>query len=363
MTLLRHTHVEIDLSKINHNINEIKNFINDETKLAMVIKANAYGHGAIEMCKNINLKNIDYICVATLSEALELRENNVKLPILVMGDIPKEHFNLALKNDITITVFLLEQAYKIDEESKRLNKKGKIHIKIDTGFNRLGFKLDDNIDELKLIFSLENLYIEGIYSHLALVDKKMDYIQFNRFNNIIDKISKYKNIPIKHICDSIGMVAYKNFHMDMVRVGASIYGYNSRETSLNLQESITFKSKIVQIKKVYKGEGIGYDYSYISDKDKYIGIIPCGYADGIPRQLSNKGYVMVNNKQCDILGKICMDQMVIDLSNLDKHDYDKDVIFYGENGPSILEIASLCNTNRNEIMSLISKRVERVYKK
>lgn len=362
MNLLRPTYAQINLDNINNNINEIKNYISSKVKLAIVVKANGYGHGAVEICKNINKKIVDYICVATLTEALELRNSNIDIPILVMGYIPKNYYNLAIKNNITITVFSIEQAIIIDNICKSLNIIGKIHIKIDTGFNRLGFKIEnDDISNLKYILNLKNIFVEGIFTHLALKDEKSDYEQFNKFKLLAQELLKYKDIPIKHICDSIGMVAYKEFHLDMVRVGASIYGYNSRESNLNLKEAISFKSKIIQIKKVLKGEGISYDYSYIAPKDMYIGVIPCGYYDGIPRKLSNKGYVTVNNKTCKIIGKICMDQMIIDLTNLKKEDYDKDVILYGDNGPNVLEIANMCDTNRNEILSLLSRRVDRLY--
>jgi alanine racemase len=364
MNLLRPTYVKINLDSINKNIREVKNYISSHTKLAIVVKANAYGHGAVEVCKNIDKDIVDYICVATLSEALELRNNDIYLPILVMGYIPSSYFKLAIENNITITIFSIEQAKIVSDICKILKKRAKIHIKIDTGFNRLGFKIEsDPIKNLKCILNLDNIFVEGIFSHLALKDEKSDYEQFSKFKILMDELLKYKNIPIKHICDSIGMVAYKDFHLDMVRVGASIYGYNSRKSSLRLSEVMTFQSKIIQIKKVYKGEGVSYDYSYIAPKDMYIGVIPCGYSDGIPRQLSNKGYVMVNNKCCKIIGKICMDQIIIDISNLKEEDYDKDVILYGENGPNVLEIANICGTNINEIISLVSRRVDRVYVK
>lgn len=362
MNLLRPTYIEVNLDNINYNIKEIKKFISDKTKLAIVVKGDAYGHGAVEICKNINKNIVNYICVATLSEALEIRNNDIDIPILVMGYIPDQHLKTAIKNYITITIFSIKQAQIIDDISKELKIIGKVHIKVDTGMNRIGFKIDnETIDKLKYIINLKNLYIEGIFSHLALKNEKSDYEQFNKFKTIVEEIEKFKKIQIKHICDSIGMVAYKNFHLDMVRVGASIYGYNSRPSNLKLKEAITFKSKIIQVKNILKGEGIGYDYSYVALNDMTIGILPCGYADGIPRILSNRGYVFIDNKRCNIIGKICMDQMVIDISNLQKEDYEKDVILYGEKGPNILEVANLCDTNRNEILSSVSRRLDRVY--
>lgn len=362
LEILRPTYVEINLDNINHNIKQIKNFIKKDTKLAIVVKANGYGHGSVEICKSIDENHVGYICVATLSEAMELRTNNIKLPILVMGYTPNEYVKLAIENNITITLFLKEQVEYVNRVGKEIDKSCKVHIKIDTGFNRLGFKIDDElINTIKYIMSIENIYIEGIFSHLALKDIECDHAQFNKFKNILNEITKINDIPIKHICDSIGLVAYSDFHMDMVRVGASIYGYNSRKSELDLKPCMTLKSKIIQVKAVNKGEGISYDYSYIADKNMNIGVIPCGYADGIPRMLSNRGYVTVNRKRCNILGKICMDQLMIDISNLNENEYNDDVILYGENGPDLLEVANLANTNRNEILSSVSRRVDRVY--
>ncbi|MDB8791178.1 alanine racemase [Romboutsia sp. 1001216sp1] len=362
MSLLRPTYVQINLDNIKHNLQEIKKYTKNSTKIGAVLKSNAYGHGSIEIAKLLCREGIDYLCVATLSEALEFRRENIKSPILVMGYIPNEHIELAVENNITITVIKEEQGKIINNICSKINKIGKVHIKLDTGFNRLGLKVNQNtFQEIYSLLLLKNLYIEGIFSHLALRDEKSDYIQFNIFKKTINELEKIKTIPIKHICDSIGFVSYKDFHMDMVRIGASIYGYNNRDSSLQLKPAITFKSKIIQVKEVRGGEAIGYDYSYVANKNIKIGIIPCGYGDGIPRSLSNKGYVDINNKRCNIIGKICMDYLVIDISYLDKCDYDADVVFYGENGPTLLEIANLIDTNRNELLSLISRRVDRVY--
>lgn len=361
MSLLRPAYVEIDLDIIKHNINEIKKLIDKNTKLGAVVKANAYGHGAVEIAKILEEENIDYICVAGLNEAMELRNNNIKLPILVMGYTPNECLDIAIQNNITLTIFSKEQAEILSNKSKKIHQKANIHIKIDTGFNRLGFKIDESLPStIHYIYNLPNINVEGIFSHLALKDKESDYEQFYKFNKLLDEIKDIK-IPIKHICDSIGMEAYKDFHIDMVRIGANLYGYSSRKTTMNLKPAMTFKSKFAQIKDIKKGEGISYDYSYIADKDMKIGTVLCGYADGIPRVLSNKGYVYVNGQKANILGKICMDQCMVDLTNIDNVSMDSEVIFYGNGGPELLDIANLAGTNRNELLSIVSRRVARVY--
>lgn len=361
MKLLRPTYVEIDLDIIKHNINEMKKIIDKDTKLGLVIKANAYGHGAVEIAKILEEENVDYICVAGLNEAMELRNNDIKAPILVMGYTPDDCLDVAVKNNITLTIFSKEQAENLSNISNKLSEKSKIHLKVDTGFNRLGFKINEDLPStIKYIYNLPNINVEGIFSHLALKDEESDYEQFNKFTNLLDEID-HLDIPIKHICDSIGMVAYKDFHMDMVRVGASLYGYNSRKSIMDLKPAMTFKSKFAQIKNIKKGEGISYDYSYVANKDMKVGTVLCGYSDGIPRILSNKGYVYVNGKKANILGKICMDQCIVDLTDIDDVDMNSEVIFYGNGGPELLDVANLADTNRNELLSIVSRRVARVY--
>lgn len=361
MKLLRPTYVEIDLDIIKHNINEMKKMIDKDTKLGLVIKANAYGHGAVEVAKVLEEEKVDYICVAGLNEAMELRNNDIKAPILVMGYTPDDCLDIAVQNNITLTLFSKEQAEILSNISKQLSEKSKIHLKVDTGFNRLGFKINEDLPStIKYIYNLPNINVEGIFSHLALKDEESDYEQFNKFTSLLDEI-KHLDIPIKHICDSIGMVAYKDFHMDMVRVGASLYGYNSRKSIMDLKPAMTFKSKFAQIKNIKKGEGISYDYSYVANKDMKVGTVLCGYSDGIPRILSNKGYVYVNGKKANILGKICMDQCIVDLTDIDDVDMNSEVIFYGNGGPELLDVANLADTNRNELLSIVSRRVARVY--
>lgn len=362
MRLLRPTWVEINLDYIKHNYTQIKKNIDKNVKVGAVLKANAYGHGAVEVAKLLEEENVDYICVAGLNEAIELRNENVNSKILVMGDIPSDFIKLAIKENIIITIFSDSYAKLVSEAAKDLNKIAKIHIKINTGFNRLGFDIDNISRIIHEIYSLPNIYIEGIFSHLALKDIKSDYEQYELFKKCLDSI-KDINIPIKHICDSIGMVEYKNLHMDMVRVGSSLYGYNSRKTNMQLKPAMAFKSKIAQIRNIKKGQGISYDYTFIAPKDMKIGTIPCGYSDGIPRLLSNKGFVSINGYKANIIGKMCMDQCMIDLSNIESVNENDEVIFYGNDGPGLLDVSKLAQTNRNEILSLVSRRVPRVYLK
>ncbi|RDY25663.1 alanine racemase [Romboutsia weinsteinii] len=362
MQLLRSTWVEVNLELIKYNFIEIKKYIGKNVKVGAVLKANAYGHGAIEIAKVLE-NEVDYLCVAGLNEALELRNEKIETPILVMGSIPDNYLKLAIEKNISITIYSYNQVIILNDIANELKKKAIIHIKIDTGFNRLGFKIEkDIVSVIKEIYNMDNIYVEGIFSHLALKDKDSDQLQYEKFKNLINLIYEENiKIPIKHISDSIGMVAYNNFSMDMVRVGASIYGYNSRKSSLDLKAAMTFKSKLIQVKEIKKGEGVSYDYSFIAPKDMILGTIPCGYSDGIPRTLSNKGFVNIDGKRANIVGKMCMDQCMVDLSNIKNAQEGMEVIFYGEGGPDLLEVANLAETNRNEILAMVSRRVARVY--
>ncbi len=368
MNVSRPTWVEINIDNLIYNIRQIKSFIGDEVKLGVVLKANAYGHGLIEISNFIKHEQIDYICVASLQEALQLRNNNIKFPILVMGYISKDYIEKAIDSNITITVFDNKYAHEIINKCKQINKRCKVHIKIDTGFNRLGFKICGDykkdksiINEIKTVLKCDEFVVEGIFSHLALTDESSDKNQYNKFSEFMRNLNEFKQIPIKHICDSIAMSKYTEFHMDMVRVGSCIYGYNSRNQNLVLKNVMTFKSKIIQIKEIEKEEGISYDATFIAKKHMKIGIVPCGYADGIPRELSNRGYVIINGRKASIIGSICMDQCIIDISSLSENDYKEDVIFYGENGPDLSCICKLANTNKNEILARVSNRVSKIY--
>ncbi len=362
MKLLRPTWVEIDLDIIKHNIDEMRKLINNKNvKLACVVKANAYGHGAVEIAKVLEEENVDYICVAGLNEAMELRKADITSEILVMGYTPDEVLEIAIENNIALTVYNEHQCEEISEISKKIEKQAIVHIKVDTGFNRLGFKINDELPKLiEKLYNLDNIKVEGIFSHLALKDEESDQEQFERFTSLLDKIN-HLDIPIKHICDSIGMVAYKDYHLDMVRVGASLYGYNSRPSSMDLKPAMTFKSKFARIQDIQEGEGVSYDYSFVAPTDMKIGTVLCGYSDGIPRNLSNQGYAYVNGQKANIIGKICMDQCILDLTGIDDVNESSEVIFYGINGPELLDVANLADTNRNELLSIVSRRVARVY--
>ena len=368
MERLRETWAEINLDAIIHNYYEARKLLNKDTKLAAVLKADAYGHGALKVAEVLADEGADVLAVACLTEALELRGKLPDIPILIMGYTFDQHLKAAIEQNITLTVFSLKQAALISHIATELNKTAKIHIKIDTGFNRLGMKPGEAAEvEIAAVAGLKKLEIEGIFSHLALTDKENDEKQFSMFSRLVDGLeNKGIHIPVKHICDSIGMVRYPQYQLDMVRAGALLYGAGPKDNngSIKLDTALTLKTRIAQVKTIEQGEGVSYDFTFKADKKCRIGTLPAGYADGYPRCLSNKGFVMVCGRRSRVIGLICMDQCMIDLTDIPEACQGDEVVMIGGNGPDgipLLETASIAETNRNEILSGISRRVPKVY--
>ncbi|MFT5874096.1 MAG: alanine racemase [Clostridium sp.] len=367
--IYRDSYAYVYLDNIDHNIKQMKNIISDKTKIAIVVKADAYGHGIKEVVDISVLNGVDCIAVATLIEGLLVRKYNKNIDILIMGNTPSQYALKAIDNRLILTIFSDDSYKQLIGILQGKNIKPKVHIKIDTGFNRLGFRIDDNAFEmLQKIYSDNILEIQGIYTHLALKDRQKDKEQYDLFNSFLKKLNQNNiNIPVAHICDSIGAVSYPAYHMDMVRLGAIIYGLKSLRKeyeSLDLRMALKLVSKISHIKTIKKGDGISYDHSYVAQTNRIIAILPIGYADGVPRELSNKGYVSINGSKAPIVGKICMDQMMVDISNVPNVKLrDETIIYYdgSENSMSIDQVAIMCNTNKNEIISRISPRVPRIY--
>ncbi|NMA87523.1 MAG: alanine racemase [Tissierellia bacterium] len=366
-SLIRNTWVEINLDNLKHNIYQAKDIIGKDVKLAGVLKADAYGHGAIYSAKTMIENGVEMLAVACITEAIEIRRHFPEIPILIMGHTTDEQLALAVENRITMTIYSLEQAKKISKIAKDLNKNATIHIKIDTGMNRIGFKINsDTLDIIEEIYKLDSIIVEGIFTHLALKTEETDIKQYELFMKVIDELEKRNiNIPIKHICDGIAMVIYPKIHLDMVRVGSYLYGgqpdYVGRE---NTKPVMSFKTKIAYIKEIEKGEGVGYGYSFVADKKTLVGTLPVGYSDGYQRCLQDNGEVSVFGKRAPIIGKICMDQMMVDLTDIPEAKVGDTAVLIGEDDVdniSLLEVAAKADTNRNEILSGISRRVPKVY--
>lgn len=359
---MKGTRVEINLEALSYNYRQMRQLIPSEVKIAAVVKANAYGHDLFEVSKTFELLGVDYIGVANIGEAVSLRKAGIHVPILVMGKTFEEDYDLAVKYEITLTVFELDDVRKLNLNASFDEKVTKVHLKFDTGFNRLGYKSADQlIEDLDEIKSYEFIKVEGLFTHLALKDVDSDDNQFDQFNALLAKIrEKGITIPIKHICDSIGTIAYPNRLYDMVRLGAVLYGYCSRKTPFDLMPVMSFKTSVAQVKTILPGEGVSYDYTFVADKVTKVATLPVGYADGVPRNLSGVGHVVITGKKAPIIGLICMDQMMVDVSDLDEVAVGDEVVIFDDQSPTLTELAKLAKTNRNELLSRIAIRVPRV---
>lgn len=365
--LLRDTYVEINLDNIAFNMRKIKETVGDEVAIAAVVKANGYGHGAVDIAQTIMENGGDYLAVATLTEALELRKHYQDYKIFIMGYTPDEYLEYVVKNNISQTIFSLKQANLLNELGLKYKQKPAVQIKYDTGFNRIGYKdSQESIDEIDKMFDLENIEIEGIFSHFALAGKDEDEIQYNKLMNAVKQLEdKGRKFKYKHICDSIAAINYPQYRLNMIRPGAIIYGLKSyHDDSIVLKQAMTFKTKIYHIKTLNKGEGVSYDYLWKAQDISRVATLPFGYADGYPRNMRDKGFVTIHGQKAPILGVICMDQCIVDISHIPQANVGDEVIIYGDgenNTLSINDISKLAQTNKNELVCRITIRTPRVY--
>lgn len=370
----RPTWVEINLDNLGHNMQTIKKNVKKDSLITAVVKANAYGHGSVRSAKTFLNNGADRLAVATLSEAIELRKSGINnVPILILGYTPGTQFSSLIEWDIIQTIYSLESAKLISQQALNMGKEAKIHIKVDTGMGRIGFLANGKgIEEIVEMSKLPNLNIEGIYTHFStsdIKDKTYTEIQYFSFLKLIEDLEKENiNIDIKHVSNSGAIIDLPDYSLDMVRAGIMMYGlYPSDEVNkekIFLKPAMTLKTTISHIKTVAKDTSISYCRDFITSKESKIATVPIGYADGIPRLLALKGEVFVKDNRAPIIGRICMDQIMIDVSDInDIIVGDEVVIFgYGEKGyPHIDDIAKEVNTINYEIACMIGRRVPRVY--
>jgi len=321
------------------------------------------------IAKLLEKENVDYLGVARLEEAIELRQNNIKLPILCLGYIPEESLDIAIKNNITLTVCSLDMAQKINVLASRIKQKVFVHIKIDTGMTRIGFQVNEStIEEISKINQLEFIEIEGIYTHFATADeedKEFTNIQVSRFKFILESLkNKGIIIPLKHISNSAAIIDFNDLEFDMVRCGIVLYGhYPSEEvnkSNIELKPAMTLKTRISHIKDVKTNIGISYGLKYKTTCNEKIVTIPIGYADGFTRMQKNPK-VWIKGKVFDVVGRICMDQCMVKIDEDIDIKVGDEVIIFGEENKNIELIASDLGTINYEVLCMISRRVDRVY--
>jgi len=362
---------EINLDALDFNIKSIKKRIDNRAKIIGVIKADAYGHGAIETAEVLDENGVDIFAVAMLDEAISLKENGVKKPVMLLGLTPYEYLSDAVKYDIILPVADYKTAEIISEAAVKLNKNAVIHIKVDTGMGRIGFRYDKAAEEIEKISKLKNIVIDGIFTHFSTSDesdKTFTYVQRERFVNVCNEAEKRGvSIPLKHASASAGIIDFDDLFFNAVRPGIILYGcYPSDEVkkeNLPLKPVMTVKTYVTFVKEIEENDSVGYGRTFISDSRRKIATIPAGYADGYCRLLSNKGRVLINGKSAPIKGRICMDQFMVDVSEIDCREWDE-VVLLGKQGDEEItadEVAKIAGTINYDILCMISKRVPRVH--
>ena len=371
----KRTWAEIDITALTENFKEIRRITLPSAKVLAVVKADAYGHGAIEVAQDLIKSGADYLAVACMDEGIELRRAGIDSPILLLGASSEEECPELIKNSLIPTVFSFEFAKKLSEAAEKINKKVKIHIKVDSGMSRLGFVAgindDETSDTIIKISQLPFIEVEGIFSHFATSDEAdatYTKLQFDRFIKICNTIEeKGLKIPIRHIANSAAIMMYPEYHLDMVRAGIILYGcYPSSEVDhnkLNLKPVMTIKSRISMVKTLEENRGVSYGKTYITNQPTKIATVPIGYADGYTRLLSSKAKMIANNTPVPVIGRICMDQCMIDVTNVNTINTGDEVIVFGADGITADNLAELIGTINYEIICMISRRIPRIYLK
>ena len=373
----RRVEADIDLDAIRYNIETVQELNSSETKTLLVIKADAYGHGAVPLAREMD-DLADYYAVATVEEAVELRKNDIVKPILILGYTDESEYETVIDYDITTAEYDLERAEVLSDLALKKSKKAKVHIKVDSGMSRIGFQCDeDGVAEALELAKLPGLDIEGIFTHYAkadYADKSDAMVQYGRFSWFVKQLeAEGIEFKLKHIDNSAGAMEIHSEGFNMMRLGIVIYGlYPSEEIDkrVELKPAMSLKAKVIHVKELPAGRGIGYGWTYITDRPTMVATVSVGYADGYPRALSGKGRVLIHGEYASILGRVCMDQIMIDVTDIIDSGEDvvvgDEVVLFGKQGDNIIpveEVAEPANSFNYEAVCNISRRVPRVYQK
>lgn len=365
---------KIDLDALDYNINSIKNAIQENSGIVAVIKTDGYGHGAIPLGKRLEKeKKVWGFAVATAEEADILRESGIQKPILIIGAVFSYAYEMMLKAQVRLTVFSYEMAQEISREAEKLGEIARIHIKMDTGMARIGFLPNQEaLMEIKKIAKLPNIEIEGIFTHFAKADetdKASAKGQFLVFTDFIKELEQAGIRPsIKHCSNSAGITDLPEVNMDLVRAGIILYGLmpsdEINKKKVPVKPLMSIESHIVHVKKVPAMTGVSYGHTYVTEEEKTLATIPVGYGDGYPRSLSNKGYVLIHGQYAKICGRVCMDQMMVDVTHIPNVKVGDVATLLGSDGVHMItaeELGDLSGRFNYEFVCDIGKRVPRLY--
>lgn len=378
MHISRRTWAEVDLNAAEHNFNIIKEKAKG-SKICCVVKADGYGHGANVLSKLYEDLGADFLAVSNIDEAEELRDYGIKLPILILGYTPVNDAKRLLKLRLTQAVYSLDFAKELSAKCRELGQKLNVHIKIDTGMSRIGFMCqsfprdNNSIDEIAEACSLKGLNAEGLMAHFSVADegeegREYTNAQLAAFDYTVEALKERGiNFDIIHHANSAGTEDYENAHKSMVRAGVILYGLAPSpklEGALPLKPLMTLKTSVASVKKIYKGTTVSYGRTFEAEEDMTVATVTIGYADGYFRDFSNKGYMLLKGRKCKILGRVCMDQTIIDVSGIeDVKIGDEVVVFSATESPAVNDLANFADTINYEIICAVSKRVPRYYNK
>lgn len=370
--ILRPAWAEIDLDAIAYNTRNIKQLIGHKDLIA-VVKANCYGHGVIDIIPTLLENGVSRFAVAMISEALEIRENNITAPVMILGFTPLYLGEELINNDIEQTVYDLDYARELSKIALSLNKKAKIHIAMDTGMGRIGFLPNEkSIDDITEIYSLEGIDVVGIFTHFSTSDEKdkeYSHQQFTKMMSVIDELEKRGiDIPLKHVANSGAIIDLPNTYLDAVRAGIILYGYypsdEVNKSNLALKPALTLKATITNVKTLEKDMYISYGRTFKTSDKTVVATIPVGYADGYIRKLGENGKVIIKDQFAPIIGRICMDQFMIDVTNIPDVKIGDEVILLGEKNNlkyNADDIAEKLGTINYEVTCMLKSRLPRVY--
>lgn len=356
-----------------HNISEFKNLLKEDTKLMAVVKADAYSHGAIPLTREMEARQAaDYFGVAQLSEALELREAGIVTPILVFNAVRQQDIVYAIQQAVTLTVFTKKLATDIVALAEKLKKTVKVHLKIDTGMARLGVTTYEEARALYDALQSDFVHIEGIFTHFAQATddgvENFTHEQFNRFKKVLDGFdADGLTFDLRHSCNTAGTVNFPEYHLDMVRVGLGLYGFNPSFTNkdrIALDPIQTVETTVTYVKDFPEGETVGYDRTYVSKEPIRIATVAIGYADGVAKSLSNKGFFTYNGQRVSIIGAVCMDQIMLDISDISDLKIGDQVTYFGKETDGdipMTEVAEMANASPYDLLCRMDERVKRIY--
>jgi alanine racemase len=363
----RPTWAQVDLNNLEYNFKQVKSLLSKQTKILVTVKADAYGHGLIPVAKRLETCGVDYLGVASIDEGIKLRNAGIKTHILLLGLILKKDIDPLFTYRLTPTVCDKEMAVALNARAAVKNKKIAIQIKVDTGMGRIGVLHHNALKLVKDIAKLKNIIIEGIFTHFALADinRKFTDYQIKLFEKLIDDLKQSGIvIPLVHTANSIGLIDYKNSHFNMVRPGLVIYGLHPTEKlRIKLKPVLSLRTQVIFIKRVPANSRISYAGTYVTKKSVYIVTLPIGYGDGYPRNLSNLAYLLIGKRRFRIAGRICMDQIMVDVGNF-KPKIGDEVVLIGSQGKQKItteELAKLSGTISYEIVCGLGSRIPRVY--